>query len=145
MDHGGGGGVSQVLELWAYSDCRVESAGCTGDSGTRCERERRIWLTVRVLERQLVLAHVSPSLSIRASGEPAGIVLVAWNGHGGNWQMCNQLEIGQGGSSYTQETGKCHKSGCFSPPHCQESQTLDTHPFYSSRKIPSPFDLSSLW
>ena len=48
---------------------------------------------MRVLERQLVLAHVSPSLSIRASGKPAGIVLVAWNGHGG--------------SSYTEEIGKC--------------------------------------
>lgn len=74
MDHGVCVGcVSQVLELWAYSDSQVESTGCNENSGTRCEREKGTQVTVSVGERQLVLAHVNQLLSIRHLGSPLAL------------------------------------------------------------------------
>lgn len=86
--------VSEVLgQLWAYFDSGIESTGCTEDSGTGCERKRRIQFTVSALEPEAHVGPLSRLLIVQAFDKSVGIMWVAYNRpwwqclNHGNWPM----------------------------------------------------------
>lgn len=79
----------------------------------------------------LLMGHMSWSLRVQAFGEPVDVVLIAWN-----W--FHSVSI------YTEEIGKCCKSGSCSPAHQPRKAIVEPWPASScSRITPCLLGLSS--